>query len=408
MRSLLTLLAALLAANATQAADPLPIFDAHVHYSHDAWEMVPPKEAIAILRKAGVKRALVSSSNDDGTQKLYAEAPDLIIPELRPYRTRGEIGTWFRSDTMVGAPRRPAEALQVRGDRRVPPVRRRCRPAGAAAHGAVGERVQAVPARAFGCRRDRAHVQAGPERAHPLGALGFRPTGEGARDAAQAQEPVGRPGVSQRPRQRRQGQPRVARRLHGVSRPLHGRHRHLHAGALALHHRARQLVARLARRPAARGRREARLQKRRGYFRQHDGTMKNSRLWKALVAGALLLADSGLAWADCEATGGARRVEGRDVVLAFKTRPAKIKVGELFAVDLAVCPKKGTVRGIGVDASMPEHKHGMNYKPTVKKNPTDGFTATGMMFHMPGRWQFAFAVDSTAGRERLLDTVAVD
>lgn len=88
-------------AGLASAADPLPIFDAHVHYSHDAWELVPPKEAVAILRKAGLKRVMVSSSNDDGTQKLYAEAPDLIIPELRPYRTRGEVGTWFRSDTMV-------------------------------------------------------------------------------------------------------------------------------------------------------------------------------------------------------------------------------------------------------------------------------------------------------------------
>jgi len=96
------LLATLAAANAGLVpAAPLPIFDAHVHYSHDAWEVVPPKEAIAILRKAGLSRALVSSSNDDGTQKLYAEAPDLIIPELRPYRHRGEIGTWFRDDTMV-------------------------------------------------------------------------------------------------------------------------------------------------------------------------------------------------------------------------------------------------------------------------------------------------------------------
>ena len=82
-------------------ADPLPIFDAHIHYSHDAWESVPPAEAIGLLRKAGVKRAMVSSSGDDGTQQLYKEAPDLVIPSLRPYRTRGEVGTWFRSDTMV-------------------------------------------------------------------------------------------------------------------------------------------------------------------------------------------------------------------------------------------------------------------------------------------------------------------
>ena len=75
-----------------QAADVLPIFDAHVHYSQDAWERMPPKEAIALLRKAGVTRALVSSSNDDGNQKLYAEAPDLILPSLRTYRTRADIG----------------------------------------------------------------------------------------------------------------------------------------------------------------------------------------------------------------------------------------------------------------------------------------------------------------------------
>jgi hypothetical protein len=82
-------------------ADPLPIFDAHLHYSHDAWDSVPPADVIALLRKAGVRRALVSSSGDDGQQRLYAAAPGLIIPELRPYRTRGEIGTWFRDPTVV-------------------------------------------------------------------------------------------------------------------------------------------------------------------------------------------------------------------------------------------------------------------------------------------------------------------
>src|SRR3954462_6369128 len=82
-------------------AAELPIFDAHLHYSHDAWESVPPADAIAILRKAGLKRALISSSGDEGTQRLYKAAPDLVIPELRPYRSRGETGTWFRDPTVV-------------------------------------------------------------------------------------------------------------------------------------------------------------------------------------------------------------------------------------------------------------------------------------------------------------------
>ena len=56
------------------AASELPIFDAHVHYSHDAWENLPPKAAIEILRKAGVRRALVSSSGDDGQQRQIGRA----------------------------------------------------------------------------------------------------------------------------------------------------------------------------------------------------------------------------------------------------------------------------------------------------------------------------------------------
>jgi hypothetical protein len=71
----------------------LPLFDAHIHYSHDAWELVPPKQAIEILRKAGIK--------DDGTQMLFAEAPDLIVPELRPYRTRSDVGTWVRDNDII-------------------------------------------------------------------------------------------------------------------------------------------------------------------------------------------------------------------------------------------------------------------------------------------------------------------
>ena len=83
------------------AAAELPIFDAHIHYSHDTWDALPPKAAIKILRDAGLKRALVSSSSDDGTQKLYAEAPDLIVPELRPYRNRGELSSWVRDETII-------------------------------------------------------------------------------------------------------------------------------------------------------------------------------------------------------------------------------------------------------------------------------------------------------------------
>ena len=100
--SMAAVLALCTAAAGMAAAQPaLPIFDAHLHYSHDAWERLPPREAVALLRQAGLKRALVSSSSDEGTQKLHAEAPDLVLPSLRPYRTRGEIGSWMHDASVV-------------------------------------------------------------------------------------------------------------------------------------------------------------------------------------------------------------------------------------------------------------------------------------------------------------------
>ncbi len=102
MRILATASLLVLVWGPARSADVLPIFDAHLHYSHDAWQSVPVSEAVAILRNAGLKRAMVSSSDDEGTQRLYAAAPDLIVPELRPYRTRGEIGTWMRDESVVG------------------------------------------------------------------------------------------------------------------------------------------------------------------------------------------------------------------------------------------------------------------------------------------------------------------
>jgi len=82
-------------------AAELPIFDAHLHYSSDAWESLPPEQAVAMLRKAGVRGALVSSSGDGGQQRMAALAPDLVIPELRPYRSRADTGNWFRDETVI-------------------------------------------------------------------------------------------------------------------------------------------------------------------------------------------------------------------------------------------------------------------------------------------------------------------
>jgi hypothetical protein len=103
-----TVLAAVLTALATAPAaipaatqTPRPVIDVHIHYSHDAWSGLPPPEAIKVLRQAGLRKAFVSSSSDDGTQMLLKAAPDLIVPVLRPYRRRGELGSWVRDPSII-------------------------------------------------------------------------------------------------------------------------------------------------------------------------------------------------------------------------------------------------------------------------------------------------------------------
>ena len=98
MRRQLFLLPALLlwlGAAAGQAQE-LPLFDAHIHYSQPDWDVFTPQQILALLDRAGVRWALVSSTPDDGTLKLYAAAPQRIVPCLRPYRTRDDMASWHR------------------------------------------------------------------------------------------------------------------------------------------------------------------------------------------------------------------------------------------------------------------------------------------------------------------------
>lgn len=76
------------------AAQELPIIDAHIHYSQPDWAVLSPAQVLAILDGAGVTRALVSSTPDEGTLKLYEAAPQRIIPFLRPYRSRDDMSSW--------------------------------------------------------------------------------------------------------------------------------------------------------------------------------------------------------------------------------------------------------------------------------------------------------------------------
>lgn len=103
------------------------------------------------------------------------------------------------------------------------------------------------------------------------------------------------------------------------------------------------------------------------------------------------------------------RVESKSWVLAYRTVPAPIAVGRHFAVEVVACGRAGTVpAALRVDAQMPEHRHGMNYRATVAALGDGRFRADGLLFHMPGRWQLLFDVQSGAQRERLASDLVLE
>ena len=102
---------------------------------------------------------------------------------------------------------------------------------------------------------------------------------------------------------------------------------------------------------------------------------------------------------------GAARADGDRYTVAWRADPAPVAVGRHFALDIEVCPRAGAAMpaSLAVDATMPAHRHGMNYTPTVAATGPGRWRAEGLLFHMPGRWELVFA----AGPGRA-ERVAVD
>jgi hypothetical protein len=123
----------------------------------------------------------------------------------------------------------------------------------------------------------------------------------------------------------------------------------------------------------------------------------------AALAGLALLCTA-VALNACELPGGAAQIlKGAGHTVAFRTAP--LKVGEHFAVDFAVCPAPESVR---LDAWMPEHRHGMNYRPSVCAQGAGRFRAEGLMLHMAGRWELVFEIRAAGRTERLAHSLRLE
>jgi hypothetical protein len=126
---------------------------------------------------------------------------------------------------------------------------------------------------------------------------------------------------------------------------------------------------------------------------------------RALIAAAAGAAACAFGAAACELPAGVR-IDAENLAVSYRTIPSKVAVGQPFVLELAACPKRGMPmpERAKLDAHMPEHRHGMNYRIKVVSLGAGRFRSEGWMFHMPGRWEFVFDL----GPARLTHSVRIE
>ncbi len=80
-------------------------------------------------------------------------------------------------------------------------------------------------------------------------------------------------------------------------------------------------------------------------------------------------------------------------------------VSKPFALRVALCPARAEL--VRVDATMPEHRHGMNYRPRRVPAGAGRWTVDGLVWHMPGRWELLLVTRLDGREERLVQSVAL-
>ncbi len=93
------------------------------------------------------------------------------------------------------------------------------------------------------------------------------------------------------------------------------------------------------------------------------------------------------------------------VAVGWVAENSPITVGRHFAMNVRLCPADAKL--VRVDATMPEHRHGMNYKASFAALGEGRWRVEGMMFHMPGRWLLRFDVSAAGRTETLTESITL-
>ncbi len=132
---------------------------------------------------------------------------------------------------------------------------------------------------------------------------------------------------------------------------------------------------------------------------------------RAAVALGLVLCSGAVAACGESLGPGARRLTDTQTELVYRTEPESLSVGNHFVLEIAICHHGNTSppTALQVDAHMPAHRHGMNYRPSVRERGPGLYRAEGLMLHMPGQWELVFELRSATGTvQRLTQTLSID
>jgi hypothetical protein len=119
-----------------------------------------------------------------------------------------------------------------------------------------------------------------------------------------------------------------------------------------------------------------------------------------------LLAAALPAFAACPPpTEAGARLDSGPVQLAWRAEPDPIAVSRPFALLVTLCP--ADARLLRVDATMPEHRHGMNYRPSLQPLGGGLWRVEGLLWHMAGRWELRLDVEAAGAAHSLRQSVTL-
>jgi hypothetical protein len=143
---------------------------------------------------------------------------------------------------------------------------------------------------------------------------------------------------------------------------------------------------------------------------------RTPRRWLALLVAGLTCAAANAACPPVESDGSTIRkgnltLAWRPLLTGEKApKSGRIPMAKHFALEVQLCNKDAAsdAQLQKADATMPAHRHGMNYRPVVKPLGAGRFRIEGMMFHMAGQWELAFEVKYGGETLRLTQEVHAD